>query len=119
MDAFAIYGYAMLYIAAYIFKTEQIGNPKEKNLLITTFEMTIAASFYATGVLKLFGQGKRLPSARLYLMVMLAQIIHMPFMIFFLSREIQIAKNPIDASLEYQWRSIPQIVAFIKIYDKE
>ena len=29
------------------------------------------------------------------------------------------AQNPIDASLEYQWRSIPQIVAFIKIYDKE
>lgn len=43
----------------------------------------------------------------------------MPTVVSVLSKEVKMATNPVDAGLEYQWRSIPQIVAFIKIYDKE
>ena len=57
MDFFAIYGYAMIYIAAYLFKADQLdeNGASEKNLMIRTTGLTSAAIFYATGILKMAG----------------------------------------------------------------
>ena len=81
--------------------------------------MAVAAAFYGTGLLKMAGQGKILPNPQIYLALLGIQCCLMPFVVCVLSKEVKMAENPIDASLEYQWRSVPQIVAFIKIYDYE
>jgi hypothetical protein len=60
MDFFAIYGYAMIYVAAYCFKSEfdrqtaQI-KPDQENLMINSIAMAVASAFYGTGLLKMAG----------------------------------------------------------------
>jgi hypothetical protein len=88
-------------------------------LIINSIGFTAASAFYGTGLLKMAGQGKLLPNPRVYLALLGVQCMLMPFVVSFLSKEVKMAENPVDASLEYQWRSVPQIVAFIKIYDWE
>ena len=68
MDFFAIYGYAMIYVAAYCFKTEfdrQNGSkskPSEENLIVNSIGFAMASALYGTGLLKMAGQGKILPN---------------------------------------------------------
>jgi hypothetical protein len=66
-------------------------NPHEFNLLIRTFGFALAAIFYATGILKMAGQGYHLPSPRIYGAVMMVQGILMPFVILSLSSQVQMA----------------------------
>ena len=61
MDFFAIYGYAMIYVAAYCFKTEfdrqsdPTIKPTEENLLCNSIGFSVASALYGTGLLKMAG----------------------------------------------------------------
>ena len=72
IDFFAIYGYAMIYVAAYLFKTQiQEEQPKEWELTLRSMGFSVASIMYATGLLKMAGQAKMLPNARVYASVLL------------------------------------------------
>lgn len=69
MDFFAVYGYAMIYVAAYLFKTAHVDtkDATEKEVLARSIGLSTAAIFYATGILKMAGQGKSLPILKGYI----------------------------------------------------
>ena len=120
MEFFALWGYAMFYISALIFKMDHEEEKiTENDLVANSVGLTLAAALYGTGLLKMAGFDKNFPNWRLFAALGLSQTALMMFVIMFLSKQIKLAENPIDASLEYQWRSIPQIMAFIQIYEKE
>ena len=108
MEFFALWGYAMFYISALIFKMDHEGEKiTENDLVANSMGLTLAAALYGTGLLKMAGFDKNFPNWRLFAALGLSQTVLMTIVVMFLSKQVQLADNPIDGSLEYQWRSVP------------
>ena len=95
MDLFVIWGYAMIYIAAYAFKTEydrqngaKIHAVTDMNFLINSAGLTVGAGLYGTGLLKIANFGRALPSFTAFGLLASVQIALLPYVVCYISKEV-------------------------------
>ena len=103
----------MTFYAAATYYNEDNSN---KGIVLTAFLCSVFGISYGLGVLRLFRWGMDLSNKYAYITAVAALAIIQSWSIY---REKQVQDeyhmttyNPINASLSYSWRQIPQIIVF-------
>ena len=117
IDALYLVGNAMTFFAASTYYNEDSSN---SGVLLTSLLCTLTGSLYGLGVLRLFRWGQDLSDRRIYIAAYVMLSIIMSWAIYrhkAVQDEYDASDyNPINASLSYQWRQIPQIIVFVEAF---
>ena len=115
IDALYLVGNAMTFYAASTYYSEN-----NKAIILTAFLCTVFGTAYGLGVLRLFRWGQDLTNRNVYIAALSILTIIQSWSIH-RNREVQheydfTDYNPINASLSYSWRQIPQLIVFSDIF---
>jgi hypothetical protein len=107
----------MTFYAASTYYNEDDSN---KGIVLTAALCSIFGMFYGLGVLRLFRWGMDLSNRHVYITALATLGILQSWSIY---REKQVQEeydmtnyNPINASLSYSWRQIPQVIVFVEAF---
>lgn len=117
IDALYLVGNAMTFYAASTYYNEDNSN---KGIVLTALLCSVFGMFYGLGVLRLFRWGMDLSNKYVYITAAGVLTILKSWSIY---REKQVQDeydisnyNPINASLSYSWRQIPQVIVFVEAF---
>lgn len=109
----------MTFYAASTYYNEDNSN---KGIVMTALLCSVFGIFYGLGVLRLFRWGMDLQNKYVYITASAVLAILQSWSIY---REKQVQDeydmnnyNPINASLSYSWRQIPQVIVFVEAFNK-
>jgi|LauGreDrversion4_2_1035121.scaffolds.fasta_scaffold569662_1 uncharacterized membrane protein YeaQ/YmgE (transglycosylase-associated protein family) len=118
VDALYLIGNSMTFYAASTYYSKD--KDSQQGIILTAILCGICGIFYGLGVLRLFRWGQDLSNRNVYIAAVSALTVLMSWSIY---REKQVQEeydmesyNPINASLSYSWRQIPQVIVFVEAF---
>jgi hypothetical protein len=117
IDALYLVGNAMTFYAASTYYNEDDSN---QGILLTAFLCACTGTLYGLGVLRLFRWGQDLSDRKIYPVAFGVMTMLMTWSIYrqkVVQDEYETAEfNPVNASLSFSWRQIPQVIVFVEAF---
>ena len=117
IDSLYLIGNAMTFYSASTYYNEDTQN---RGIVLTAILCSLFGIFYGLGVLRLFKWGIDLKNKNVYITSIAVLSILQSWSIYRM-KAVQNeydddSYNPINASLSYSWRQIPQVIIFVEVF---